>query len=172
MSKLFGAIIFLVFIQQNVGQTALQPKADVEKRVDAILSKMTQEEKIEIIGGINDFYTRPIPRLGIPSLRMSDGPTGVHDYGLTTAYRSGFGLATRISRLADRFRDTAAVRTPGLGKSGSPFRLRPLSKARGAHRNSVTASRTSARLRFGTYRPRLDTVARIPLWFLAGVEPA
>jgi hypothetical protein len=25
---------------------------------------MTQEEKIEIIGGINDFYTRGIPRLG------------------------------------------------------------------------------------------------------------
>jgi hypothetical protein len=44
----------------------------VEKRVDAIRSKITQEEKIEIIGGINDFYTRPIPRLEIPSLRMSE----------------------------------------------------------------------------------------------------
>lgn len=38
------------------------------------------------IGSINDFYTRPIPRLGISSLRMSDGPTGVHDYGPTTAF--------------------------------------------------------------------------------------
>jgi len=54
---------------------------------------MTVDEKIEIIGGINDFYTRPIPRLGIPPLKMSDGPMGVHDYGLTTAYPAGIALA-------------------------------------------------------------------------------
>jgi len=102
--RLFAAIIFLSFIQQNVAQTALPSKADVEKRVDAILSKMTQEEKIEIIGGINDFYTRPIPRLGITSLRMSDGPMGVHDYGLTTAYPAGIALAASWDvDLAQRF---------------------------------------------------------------------
>ena len=54
---------------------------------------MTQDEKIEIIGGINDFFTRPNPRLGIPALKMSDGPMGVHDYGLTTAYPAGIALA-------------------------------------------------------------------------------
>ncbi len=32
-------------------------KMEVEKRVDSILGKMTLEEKIEIIGGINDFFT-------------------------------------------------------------------------------------------------------------------
>jgi len=102
--RLFAAIIFLSFIQQNVAQTALSSKADVEKRVDAILSKMTQEEKIEIIGGISDFYTRPIPRLGISSLRMSDGPMGVHDYGLTTAYPAGIALAASWDvDLAQRF---------------------------------------------------------------------
>ena len=67
--------------------------ADIEKRVDSLLSKMTLDEKIEMIGGINDFYTRPISRLGIPSLRMSDGPMGVHDYGLTTAYPASIALA-------------------------------------------------------------------------------
>jgi beta-glucanase (GH16 family) len=50
-------------------RSAAPTKIDVEKRVDSILSKMTLAEKIELIGGINDFYTRPIPRLGIPSLR-------------------------------------------------------------------------------------------------------
>ena len=54
---------------------------------------MTLEEKIDYIGGIHDFYIRPIPRLKIPSLRMSDGPMGVHDYGPTIAYPAPVALA-------------------------------------------------------------------------------
>jgi beta-glucosidase len=74
-------------------RTALaQQKSDVESRVDALLSKMTLDEKFALIGGINDFYTQAIPRIGIPSLRMSDGPLGVHDYGPTTAYPAGIAL--------------------------------------------------------------------------------
>ena len=70
-----------------------QPPAEVEKRAEALLSKMTLEEKITLIGGINDFYIRALPRLGLPQLRMSDGPLGVHDYGETTAYPAGIALA-------------------------------------------------------------------------------
>jgi beta-glucosidase len=66
---------------------------EIDKRVEALLGKLTLEEKITLIGGIDDFYTRPIPRLGIPSFRMSDGPMGVHDYGPTTAYPAGILLA-------------------------------------------------------------------------------
>src|SRR5882762_5437634 len=91
--KLLSAVLFLSFIPLNIAQTVRPSRGEVERRVDSILRKMTLEEKIEIIGGINDFYTRPIPRLGIPSLRMSDGPMGVHDYGLTTAYPAGIALA-------------------------------------------------------------------------------
>jgi len=72
-----------------LSQSVHQSPADVEKRVEALLGKMTVEEKITLIGGINDFYTRAIPRLGLPALRMSDGPLGVHDYGETTAYPAG-----------------------------------------------------------------------------------
>jgi beta-glucosidase len=70
--RLAVAIVLLSFVQCVIAQST-PSKVDVEKRVDSILSKMTLAEKIELIGGINDFYTRPIPRLGIPSLRMSDG---------------------------------------------------------------------------------------------------
>jgi len=90
--KLIFAIVVLT-AQWFAAQSSPPTSADVEKRVASLLSKMTQEEKVELIGGINTFYTQPIARLGIPSLKMSDGPMGVHDYGLTTAYPAGIALA-------------------------------------------------------------------------------
>jgi beta-glucosidase len=104
MSRGLAVGISLLLAAQWAAAQAAPSKADVEKRVEAILSQMTIDEKIEIVGGINDFYTRPIPRLGIPSLRMSDGPMGVHDYGLTTAYPAGIALAASWDAdLAERF---------------------------------------------------------------------
>jgi len=99
------AVTSILLLVAPFGLTQSAPsKADIEKRVDALLSQMTLDEKIEMIGGINDFYTRPIPRLGIPSLKMSDGPMGVHDCGLTTAYPAGIALAASWDvDLAQRF---------------------------------------------------------------------
>jgi len=79
------AVALFLLVHCGLAQSAPQ-KPDVQSRVNSILAKMTVEEKIEMLGGVNDFYTRPIHRLGVPSLKMSDGPMGVHDYGLTTAY--------------------------------------------------------------------------------------
>jgi beta-glucosidase len=101
--KLAIGFLLLLSVQWVPAQSAPQ-KPDVESRVNAILDKMTVDEKIEILGGINDFYTRPLPRLGIPALKMSDGPMGVHDYGLTTAYPAGIALAASWDvELAHRF---------------------------------------------------------------------
>ena len=84
----------LVIILALLASSCLaQPNQNIEKRVDSLLSQMTLEEEITLLGGVDDFYTKPIPRLGIPSFRMSDGPLGVHDYGPTTAYPAGIALA-------------------------------------------------------------------------------
>jgi beta-glucosidase len=88
---------FSVLLLLGLGLAAqtqqLLPGPEVEKRVDVLLRKLTLEEKIKLLGGVNDFDTQPISRVGIPSFRMSDGPTGVHDYGSTTAYPAGILLA-------------------------------------------------------------------------------
>ncbi|MBI3477717.1 MAG: glycoside hydrolase family 3 C-terminal domain-containing protein [Acidobacteria bacterium] len=87
------AILFLLCGPWGVAKNAPTSKVAAEQRVDSLLEKMTLEEKITIFGGINSFYTQAISRLGIPSLKMSDGPLGVHDYGPTTAYPAGIALA-------------------------------------------------------------------------------
>ncbi|MBV8437932.1 MAG: glycoside hydrolase family 3 C-terminal domain-containing protein [Silvibacterium sp.] len=64
-----------------------------EKRADDLVSKMTLEEKIELIGGDTPFRTHPIPRLNIPYFQMADGPVGAHIPAPTIAYAAGIGLA-------------------------------------------------------------------------------
>ena len=86
-------IVLLICILACSAVAATPDKSDVEKRVEAILSKMTLEEKIDYIGGYNDFYVRAIKRLGVPELKMADGPMGVRNYGPSIAYPAGIAMA-------------------------------------------------------------------------------
>lgn len=67
------------------------PTAAIEDRVQDLLSRMTLEEKLELLGGTG-FATKPIERLGIPELRMADGPLGVR-WKPSTAFPSGIATA-------------------------------------------------------------------------------
>lgn len=42
-----------------------------------IMSELTTEEKAALVAGVDFMYTNPVPRLNIPSVRMSDGPHGL-----------------------------------------------------------------------------------------------
>ena len=52
-------------------------KLNVEKRVEDLLSRMTLEEKVAQVSGESNMETRSNARLGIPSLKVADGPHGM-----------------------------------------------------------------------------------------------
>src|SRR6266705_2044213 len=49
--------------------------------VEELLGQMTVQEKVAMLAGTNTWYTVPVERLGIPSLKMSDGPNGARGAG-------------------------------------------------------------------------------------------
>ena len=53
---------------------------------------MTLEEKIDMLGGEDSFYIRQNERLGIPKIKMADGPLGVRNYGDATAFPATIGI--------------------------------------------------------------------------------
>jgi beta-glucosidase len=54
---------------------------------------MTLDEKIDYLGGERGFFIRGVPRLGIPEIKMSDGPAGCRSWGPSTAYPAPVGMA-------------------------------------------------------------------------------
>ncbi len=56
------------------------PKLSVEERVEDLLRRMTLEEKADLLNGAGWMETRTVPRLGIPELKMADGPMGVRSW--------------------------------------------------------------------------------------------
>ncbi len=72
----------------------------MSNRVEALLGQMTIQEKVALLAGTNGWYTVPVERLGIPSLKMTDGPNGARGAGgfttgvKTTCFPAEIALAS------------------------------------------------------------------------------
>lgn len=56
-----------------------QPQETYTTQIEEILKELTLEEKIAMIHGAGLFRTGAVERLGIPAVKMSDGPMGVRN---------------------------------------------------------------------------------------------
>jgi beta-glucosidase len=110
MRKLWSMIVLSILnanvagaLSQSPAVHSLRSPAEVDRRVDSILSQMTLEEKIDLLGGVDGFFIRDVPRLNLPRLKMADGPIGVRNFGPATAMAGGIALtATWNPALAER----------------------------------------------------------------------
>src|SRR5271168_5360713 len=66
--------IFLLLLFSFTPVLTFAQDAATEKKINDTIAKMTLEEKITMLSGSSMMASAPIPRLGVPALRMSDGP--------------------------------------------------------------------------------------------------
>src|SRR5579884_2929997 len=89
--------------------------------IQDLLAQMTLEEKVAMLAGTNMWYTVPVERLGIPSLKMTDGPNGARGAGSltggvkTTAFPAEISLASTwnielVERVGQALADEARMK--------------------------------------------------------------
>lgn len=106
MKKLVAILLILASLGAKA-QVQITP-ADKE-RASALVKQMTLEEKCRFIAGARSFYTVAIPRLGIPEIRMADGPQGVRNNTVSTQFPCGILTAATWNRdLAHRLGNSLA----------------------------------------------------------------
>lgn len=93
--SLLAALILLVGAVHSVIVAAADSPsaAEIEGRVETLLQRLTLQEKIDLLGGVDGFFIRALPAAGLPRLRMADGPFGVRNFGPATVVAGGIGLA-------------------------------------------------------------------------------
>lgn len=96
--KMVGAAVLLAAPVAANAQSGVITDAIVAK-AKTIVSKMTLEEKIDYMGGDKDgFSVRAIPRLGLPAVKMADGPQGMRNNVRSTLYPCGILSAASWNR--------------------------------------------------------------------------
>ena len=83
-------------LAQTHAQTLFGPAPDspaIEQQAHAMVTRLTLQQKIHLLGGVDGMFTHAMPSIQLPRLKMSDGPLGVRSWGPTTAYAGGAALA-------------------------------------------------------------------------------
>ena len=128
------ALASAVLVFPTASAFAQAPAPDspsIEAKAHELLSELSLQEKITLLGGQDDMYTRAMPSIGMPRFKMSDASVGVRTWGPTTAYAGGAALAATwdvdyARKLGEslgkdaRARDVNFLLGPGVNIARSP----------------------------------------------------
>jgi len=88
----------------NIMQTAT--RTDTEARLNGLLDVLILEEQVLLLAGANFWMTVPIERLGIPAIKVTDGPNGARGGGAlvggvkAACFPAGIALASLLRVLS------------------------------------------------------------------------
>ncbi len=150
--KMFAfVLLFLAFSVLLAGSQEVpadapykNPNLPADQRVQDLLGRMTLEEKVSMLAGAGWMESVAVPRLGIPSIRMADGPAGI---------RSWLG-SSAISNSAP-FTSTAFPAGIALGATWDPAMARRVGKAIGQEVKAIGRDMILG--------PTVN-IQRVPLW--------
>ena len=155
MKRLLISSILMATVLSLSAQPVLRPDS-----IDEVLKAMTLEEKVQLlVGGAVKTYkdgvptgasasvpgaagcTKPIERLGIPAVILSDGPAGVHIDATRegtdkTFYATGFPVGTLLASSWDT--DLVREATAAIGREAREYGIDVmLSPGMNIHRNPL-----------------------------------
>ena len=90
--------ILLICALSALAQAPAPSSPGIEAKAHAMIAKLTLEQKIDLLGGVDGMYTHPSPTIDLPRFKMSDASIGVRTWGPTTAYAGGVSLAATWDR--------------------------------------------------------------------------
>ena len=131
----------------------------IEAQARAMVARLTLEQKIELIGGVDSMFTHAMPAIGLPRFKMSDASVGVRTWGPTTAYAGGVALAATW--------DTDFARTLGEGL-GRDARARNVNFLLGPGVNIARSPIGGRNFEYLSEDPYLNATIVVP--FIEGVQ--
>jgi beta-glucosidase len=123
------------------------PALPVDRRVEDLLARMTLQEKADMLSGSGWMESQPNSRLGIPAIKMADGPMGVRNWRGSSA----------VTNAASTVPVTSTAFPAGIGMASS---WDPELVTRGAR---VIAQEVKAHGRDMILGPTVN-INRVPLW--------
>src|ERR1039458_663566 len=97
-------MVAVPFIAVEVGAQTSAPadapykaaRAPVDKRVADLFSRMTLEEKATMLSGSGWMESTAVERLGIPAIKMADGPMGIRSWAGSSAITSAANTPVKV----------------------------------------------------------------------------
>ena len=65
-------------------------------RIEELLAGLTLDEKVVMVAGVDLWHTGAVPRLGIPALKVTDGPAGARGERWTGRGSASFPCGTAL----------------------------------------------------------------------------